>query len=131
MITPTLLETATKKNYYIADATDNAAGNLKFDSTTGQHYICPTGKRWFLYGGVVYRDANETLNILIRDSSDRVVSYLCDEAAGTGYKHYPTSLIGYFTRPQVLDAGEYVDITFGGAQGAGAKATCCVLEVDV
>lgn len=131
MITPTLLETATKKNYYIVDATDNAATNLKWDSTTVQTYTVPTGKRWFFFGGIVYRDVNATLTILMKDSSAHVIGYLCDEAAATGYKHYPTSLVGYISRPQIMDAGETIVITCGAAQGAGAKATCCVLEVDV
>ena len=124
-----------KQNYYIEDATDNAATNLKFTSTTAQEYTVPTGKRWILIGGQVTRDASGTIAVDIYDSSDKKIMKLNYQSAavntvpliGTGSSTHVSGMAG----PIVLDAGEYVKLAFGAAQGAGASAACIVIEVSV
>jgi hypothetical protein len=129
-IVATLLEVGYKVNNYIEDATDNAATNAKWTSTTEQEYTVPTNRRWFLFGGQVTRDANETLDIYIKDSSDNIIAHICDQAAATGIFHYPEeAMTGNLIFPLILDEGEYVHIVCGGAQGAGATASCVVVEV--
>lgn len=121
------------KGHYISDATDNAATNEKWTSTTVQSYTVPDKKRWWLYGGHVKRDANETLNVAVYNAADELVLYLLDEAAATTYSHYPDDSVGAekIVWPIPMEAGWYVKITCGGAQGAGATASCYVLEVGV
>lgn len=129
-INATLLEVAKRNHYFITDATDNAAGNAKFDSTTDQTYAVPASTRWYFFGGVVNRDANETLTIYLQDSSTNNILQLASEAAGTGITAFPTTAsTGNFVLPIVMDAGDIIQITFGGAQGAAAYASCYVLEV--
>ncbi len=119
-----------KLNLYIADATDNAATNEKFTSTTVQDYIVPAGKRWFVIGGNINRDASQTVTVDFYDSSDNRILRGDSRGAGTGITEWPSANYdAYFPVP--LDAGEYVKLTFGGAQGAAAWATCVVLEVNV
>ena len=128
-----MLATGVKKNYYIEDATDNAATNLKFDSTTEQKYTVPSGKRWYLIGGVVNRDVSKTLTITACDTSDKIIHSVAFASAGTGKHNYPTGVAGTANlhRPIILDAGEYIHIVFGDAQGAGAYASCVVIEVTL
>lgn len=130
MIVSDLLTYAKKVNNYIVDATDNDATNLKWDSTTVQEYEVPSDKRWFLLPSLVLLDVSSTLSIYLFDSADKTIAILGTYSAGTGAKPYPmgTSVFG---RGVVLDAGEYIKITCGTAQGAGAKASCIVLEIDV
>lgn len=130
-----LISMGYKNNNYIEDATDNAAGNAKFDSTTEQKYTVPAGLRWILIGGQVTRDANETLTVTIKDASDQLINKLTLQSAATntvplltGSSSTHCHHSGY---PLILDAGEYVHIEFGGAQGAGASAACQVIEVPV
>lgn len=123
-----LLTIARKVNNRIVDATDNAATNAKWDSTTGQKYVVPTGKRWRLLSSQVQLDVSATLAIYHRDSSDNIIALLANYTAGTGVKPYPTAP-SYTAEPVILDAGEYVDIDMNNAQGAGASASCVVLEI--
>ncbi|MEE9540567.1 MAG: hypothetical protein V3V85_03615, partial [Candidatus Thorarchaeota archaeon] len=103
---------------------------------TNQTYEVPTGKRWYLLGGTTNRDVSGDLVIVCLDTSGNVILELQYEAAGTGSATWPSasnsarhhSGVG---RPMVLDAGEQVDLTFGAAQGAGAYASCVVLEVNM
>lgn len=134
IIVKDLLVSARKLNYYIEDATDVAAGNLKFDSTTLQKYLPSTGYRWFFLWGVVYRDVSSTCEIDIRDSSDKIIGHLATLSAATGVASYPGALgTACHQVPTwfVLDPGDYINIAFGTAQGAGAYASCVVLEVQI
>lgn len=125
-----------KKNYYIEDATDNAADNTKFESTTLQKYVVPANSRWILIGGVVQRDAAETLDIDIYDASDQHILHLDTDAAATDLVTFPSTKANKANHnpvslPIILDEGEYINILFGGAQGAGAYASCIVIELRV
>ena len=113
---------------YIVDAADNAGTNLKFTSTTRQSYTVPAGTYWILWGGQVTRDAAETLLVDLNDGTN-IIMNLATAGAATGQTDLLEDLPGNFTMPMVLPAGYIVDITFGGAQGAGAKATCVVNEI--
>jgi len=115
---------------YIVDATDNAATNAKWTSTTVQTYTVPAGKRWFLWGGQVTRDANETLVVNLTDGTN-IIMNLATAAAGTGQTDLLEDLPGNFVMPLIMEPGWTVVITCGGAQGAGAKATCVVSEVVI
>lgn len=115
---------------YIVDTGDLGAGNDKWTSTTVQSYTVPAGKRWFLYGGVVHTSANATVDVVLYNESDEIVLYLADHAAAgaAAYEEYPTTMIGNVLLPIPMDAGWYVKITCGAAQGAAAEASCLVLE---
>jgi hypothetical protein len=118
---------------YIVDATDNAATNAKWTSTTEQEYTVPAGRRWALDGGTVTRDANTgtaTLDVSVYNADDKLVLILDQAIAGTGTDAYPDpTYTGYRNFPLIMGPGWYVKITIGEAQGAGAAATCCVREV--
>lgn len=116
---------AKKVNNYIVDATDNAAGNLKFDSTTVQTYTVPSGKRWIILYGTFNRSDSGTLTIYGYDSADKVICQFAVESAATGYSDWPTAPA---KGPFILDEDEYILITAGVAQGATAAASCVVLE---
>ena len=109
---------------YIVDATDNAATNLKWDSTTVQTYTVPSTKRWMLQGGSVFLSDNATCVVTMTDGTN-TIGQLATHAATTGWVEYPE-----FTHPHghLLDPGWTIVITCGGAQGATAKASCIVYE---
>ena len=115
---------------YIVDATDNAADNTKWTSTTVQTYTVPAGKVWILWGGQVTRDANETLVINLTDGTNTIMN-LATEGAATGQTDLLADLPGKYQMPMVLPAAYTIVITAGGAQGAGAKATCVVSEIPL
>lgn len=125
-IVATLRELADIESDYSADATST------WDSTTNKKYTVPAGERWFLYGGTVTRDANQTLIVTVKDASDQTVIQLDSQGAGTGLTAYPNQAsTGAIVFPLPMDAGYYVDITCGGAQGAGAIATIYYERVGV
>lgn len=123
-IVGTLKTLAKKKNNYVATAAAFSESVLRHKA------VVPAGKRWFLIGGYVKRDASETIIVTARDTSDNNILKLLDETASTSGVAYPEADF-QFGSPTVLDAGEYIDFTFGGNQGAGAYLSCIVLEVDV
>lgn len=123
-----------KVNNYIEDATDIAAGNDKFDSDQLATMIVPAGKRWILLGGVVNRDASSTLTIYVKDASDNIIHLVLYSGATAALTTWPDNADSektYIFHPIILDVGEYVEFSFGAAQGAGAFLSCVVLEVDV
>jgi len=131
-----LLTLAKKVNNYIEDATDNAATNAKFTSTTTQEWTVPTGKRWFVLGGNFNWNVSATAIFQAHDSSDKIIGTLMKTTAITGDHPWPSILSsvmvsGDHASPWILDAGEYVKVTAGAAQGATATASCVVLEIDV
>jgi hypothetical protein len=119
---------------YIVDATDNAADNTKWTSTTVQSYTVPSGRHWWLYGGSVNRDADTgtaTLDVSLYDAAGNLVQILDQAAHATGTTPYPdVTYTGYLQFPLPMAAGWYVKITVGEAQGAGATATCYITETQ-
>ena len=115
---------------YIVDATDNAGTNLKWTSTTVQTYTVPAGTYWLLWGGQVTRDAAETLVVNLTDGTN-ILMNLATEGAAASQTSLLADLPGQYHMPMLLPAGYEVVITAGGAQGAGAKATCVVTEVTL
>ena len=115
---------------YIVDATDHAGTNLKWTSTTVQTYTVPAGTYWILWGGQVTRDANETLVVNLTDGTNTIMN-LATAGAATGQTDLLEDLPGKYHMPMILPAGYEVVITCGGAQGAGAKATCVVNEITL
>lgn len=123
-----LLAVAKKLDNYDVNAT---AGGLWTDTT---HYraTVPANKRWFLFGGAITRDASQTVNVSIYDSSDNPIIVLAGYSAGTGTHSYPIEgYSGHVIFPFPMDPGDYVEALFGGAQGVTAAATCVVLEVNI
>ncbi len=118
---------------YIVDATDNAATNLKWTSTTVQSYTVPAGKRWLLYGGQVTRDVQTgtaTLEVDVFNDADKPVLHLDTRANATGTTPYPVvTYVGDVIFPFPMDVDWYVKVVVGEAQDAAAAATCVVLEV--
>ena len=116
---------------YIIDATDVAATNAKWTSTTVQTWTVPAGKRWWFIGGSVKNSADATVTVDIYDKAAKVMLGVCSIAApGAGVRvQYPDADIGYVHRPILLDEGMAVKLTMGAAQGAAAEATCVVLEM--
>ena len=116
---------------FIIDATDVAATNAKWTSTTVQTWTVPAGKRWWFIGGSVKNSADATVTVDIYDKAAKVMFGVCSIAApGIGVRvQYPDSDIGYVHRPIPLDPGMAVKLTMGAAQGATAEATCVVLEM--
>lgn len=118
---------ARRVNNYELDATGATA---LWPDTTHYKAEVPAGKRWFLLGGIFYRNAAVTATTYVRDSSDNIIGQLGYEGAGATRGSYPEEAQAKGTG-WVLDPGEYVDITFSGALDATAYASCCVLEIDI
>ena len=127
-----VINTGVPKEHYIADATDNGAGNDKWTSTTVQSYTVPTGFVWYLYGGHVNRDTSTgtaTLVIDVYNDSDELVMRLDSQADASGITGYPNSTyVSGLRFPIFLEADWYVKITIGEAQGGSATASCFVIE---
>ena len=115
---------------YIVNATDNAATNAKWTSTTVQTYTVPAGVYWVLWGGQVTRDAAETLVVNLTDGTN-ILMNLATEGAAAAQTDLLADLPGKYHMPMLLPAGYTIVITAGGAQGANAKATCVVTEVTL
>ena len=115
---------------YIVDATDNGAGNDKWTSTTVQTYTVPAATYWLLWGGQVTRDAAETLVVNLTDGTNTIMN-LATEGAAASQTSLLADLPGNYHMPMILPAAYTIVITAGGAQGAGAKATCVVTEVSI
>lgn len=126
MIVTELLTKAKKVNNY---ELYSASGPLWTDTT---HYraTVPVGKRWFVLGGAVKRDASATINTGVYDAADKQIGKILDDAAGTGLVSFPEDC--YFIGTSwILEAGEYIESVFGAAQGTGAYHSCVVVEIDV
>jgi hypothetical protein len=119
---------------FIIDATDTAATNAKWTSTTEQTWTVPAGKRWLFWGGSVLNSADATVTCIIQNATPKTVMQLCSIAApgaavGAAVRvQYPDSDINYINLPIPMDTGWSVKLTMGAAQGAAAEATCLVTE---
>ncbi len=113
---------------YEVDATGATA---LWSSTTTYTAIVPAGKIWLFWGGYLDGDAAETIVATIHDGSDNLIlgPILSEADATVGYS-YPDPALYTASLPIPLLAGWYVLLTFGGAQGVGAFASCIVTEVD-
>ena len=110
---------------------DATGATAKWPDTTHYKAEVPLGKRWFLLYGSFYRDANQTANVQILNAADKTVGYLGSYGATTGIAGYPLYSSTSVPECIILDAGWYIYITFGGAQGANAYATAVVIEVQM
>lgn len=130
---PLHLQAGAIQEYYIVDTGSLGTGNDKWKSTTVQEYTVPAGKMWWFYGGSVKNNVDATVTVDIYNSADKVILGLASIAApGAGVRvQYPDSDIGYVSRPIPIEAGSYVNILMGAAQGATAEATCLVHECTV
>ena len=127
-----LLTVAKKIDNYAADAT----GGGLWTSTTTYEVTVPAGKRWFLLGGVIKPDTSATTSTTAYNAADEPLYKIGYQAAGTNLQAMLKQTADYnhanpHGHPLVLDAGDYVDVEFGAAQGASAYCSCVVLEVDV
>ena len=119
------------RDYYVVDATDAAAGNLKWDSTTVMTWTVPDNFRWYFIGGTVLNSVDATVTVDMYDASDKVIYGLASIAApGAATRvQFPDSDIGYVHRPIPMGPGMYVKMTMGAAQGAAAEANILVIEI--
>lgn len=124
-IIATMPEFARKVNNFAVDAT---AGGL-WISNTQYKAVVPASKRWFLIGGTLNRSASTTAVYSVYDSGDHLIYNLGSDTAAVGSTAYPRN--DGWQGVVIMDPGEYVKITCGGTQGAGAYASCVVLEVDM
>lgn len=127
-LSKTDLLAAPKVNNYILGATN-------FSQDTSTHlWTVPAGKRWYLIAGGIKRDAAQTCVVHIEDASAKLYYRLSAVAAGTSWVGFPNDETegcpkGHEAVPIIIDAGEIIRVTFGGAQGAAASISCIVLEV--
>ena len=115
---------------FIIDATDNAATNAKWTSTTVQDWTVPAGRTWYFYGGSVKNSVDHTVTVAIYNAADKIVYGIASIAApGAGVRvQYPDTDIGQVQLPIPMATGWYIKLTMGAAQGAAAEATCQVIE---
>lgn len=124
-----LLTVARVITNYEKDAT---GGTTRWPDTTHYKVTVPPGKRWFVWGGVVNRDASQTVAIWVKDSSDNVLFQMAAYSAATGPTPYPIEVyVGKIVLPIPMDAGTYIEMIFGGAQSTAAYASCIVSEIDI
>ena len=112
-------------NYEI-DATGATA---RWADTTHYTAIVPAGKRWFLWGGYQDGDAAQTVVGTIKDASDNILFAILSEADATVGYGYPDPALVHVNMPIPMSEGWYLELVYGGAQGAGAYASCVVSEV--
>lgn len=121
-----LLTLAKKNNNYDLDAT---AGGLWI---TDKIYkvTCPASKRLFLMGGVLNRAVSSTVVGSINAAGGEELHRLTDKSAATGITAYPEDAY-QIGQPFILDATDYLQLSFGTSQNASSWATGVMLEVDV
>lgn len=107
-----------------------------WDSVTQHQFVVPGGKRWIVIGGAINRNAAETVSTAAYDLADNIIVQIDYQSAAASTTVWPSTAASGAI-PQfpfgglVLDSGEYIRLTFGGNQGAGAWITCMVLELSV
>ena len=121
----------TIKDFYIVDATDAAATNFKWDSTTVMTWTVPAGVRWEFIGGTVKNSADATVVVIVQNAASKVVYQLASIAApgATVRVQFPDADIAFVHRPIPLYEGWSIEMTMGAAQGAAAEANIQVVEI--
>jgi len=110
---------------------DATGATTLWPATTTYVATVPAGKIWQFWGGYLDGDAAETIVVTIHDADDnQLLGPLLSEANATVGYSYPDPALYTSQMPIPLLAGWYVLLTFGGAQGANAYASCIVTEVD-
>ncbi len=90
----------------------------------------PAGYNYLFWGGYLDGDAAETIVVTIHDASDnQILGPLLSEANATVGYSYPDPALYTSQMPIPLLAGWNVLLTFGGAQGAAAFASCICTPV--
>lgn len=111
-----------------------ASGTTYWSSTTTYEATVPVSKRWYFLYGMVDPDASATVAVHVKNSADKILTLLTNVAAGTAIISVPNTVASSTTlNPDgliVMDAGDYIGVTFGAAQGTGADVNFSFLEVD-
>lgn len=111
-----------------------ASGTTYWSSTTTYEATVPAGKRWILLYGMVDPDASATVAVHIKNVADKILSLLTNVTAGTAIISVPNTVASSTTLDSkliILDAGQYVGVTFGAAQGTSADVNFSFLELSV
>ncbi len=105
-------------------------GAASFSESTSEHKdVVPAGKRWILLNGVVNRDASQTVNVSVRDSTDARIYWVLTEGAATGENQFPEDSLISSGKPIIMDPADYIHYQFGGAQSTAAFCRAVVIEV--
>lgn len=102
--------------------------------TQNHHEACPANKRWRVLSVLVDPDNSSTITVYIKDSGDLLVCTIGNQGAGTAPISFPDGpgAAGELSLPLILlKATDYIDITYGAAQGATSRIKIRVLEYDV
>ena len=114
---------------------EKVTGGTNFSDSTSLHKeTVPTGHRWLLIGGVVYRDNNATIKVtLVPDGSNGAFKFLDESAAATTENAFPVSgsnsKIDGGAFPIPIPAGGIIQFAFGAAQGAAAYTVIYYVDV--
>jgi hypothetical protein len=117
---------------------EELTGGSNFSESTTEHRITvPTGKRYYVFCGSVDPDNNSTVTIRVKSSGGKTYGLLMSEAATTTLKVWGSTVESVNNSrsvsgiPYPLDAGDYVQVEFGAAQGATSEIVTAWLEVNV
>lgn len=111
---------------------DATGATTRWPDTTHYKVTVPVGKRWFCYGGIISRSDSDAVAVWHKDASDNVLHEFDSKSAATGPLPWPSGTTYVSSNfPFPMDAGTYIEMIFGGAQGATAYASCIVLEIDI
>ena len=112
---------------YELDATGATA---LWPATTTYVMTVPADHIYLFWGGYLDGDAAETIVVTIHDADDNLIlgPMLSEANATVGYA-YPNPSLTNIRMPIPLKEGWYVLLTFGGAQGALAFASCVCTPV--
>ena len=115
--------------------TSKVKGGTNFSESNQEHrWTVPANKRWHLLWGAAQPDSSATVNVVARDAANDAISYLANMGATTGFCAFPNATangtLDYSTM-EIFEAGEYIRVAFGAAQGASAYVFLRVIEEDV
>ena len=95
-------------------------------------YVVPAGERWKVLGGMIERDVNADCSVMVYNEAGHKIFYLSYAAAGLTVVPVPnnTDLKSNYGRDLILDAGDYIKVTWGGGQ-TNPRVTIRVLKVEI